>query len=442
MDGCPVGVLIPHFLQTLVDGDLEKSAQMLKVRNNLSSICGRVCAQEKQCEEKCVVGIKGEPVAIGALEAFVADWEIKQGLHLRGLAESKRPPTGKKVAVVGAGPAGLTCAGDLAKLGHQVTVFEALHIPGGVLMYGIPEFRLPRWVIRAEIDKVRAVGVEIRTDHLIGRTSTIDDLLEEYDAVFLGTGAGAPTFLNIPGETLNGVYSGNEFLTRVNLMRAAYFPEWDTPVFRPKSMVCVGGGDTSMDVVRTARRLGVDPVYLVYRRSEVEMPSLMRERGHAKPEGVIFMTLTAPTRIIGDERGFVKAIECIKMELGEPDAKGRRQPIPVPGSEFILETDSVVVAVGATPNPLITQTTPGLETVGSKRLILKVDSKKKTTRDKVWAGGDVITVSEASVIRAMGDARRAAAEIHKFLTGEAVPEEFVVSEEAPPDIRYAAALRP
>ena len=359
----------------------------------------------------CTLGKKFEPVAIGRLERFVADWELSKGVKI----PEKSQPNGKKVAVVGSGPAGLTVAADLAKLGYEVTIFEALHKPGGVLVYGIPEFRLPKRIVEAEVEYIKKLGVNIVCDVVVGKTVTVDELLEEFDAVFIGTGAGLPNWMNIPGENLNGVYSANEFLTRVNLMKAYLFPEYDTPIKIGKKVATIGGGNVAMDCARTALRLGAEESYIVYRRSEEEMPARLEEIERAKEEGVIFKLLTLPIRFIGDEKGWVKQMECVKMKLGEPDSSGRRKPIPIPGSEFLMDVDTVIVAIGQSPNPLIPKTTPDLKT-GRKGVIL-VDEKQKTSKAKVFAGGD-ITTGDATVIAAMGAGKRAAQAIHEFLSGK------------------------
>ncbi|HDS74191.1 MAG TPA: NADPH-dependent glutamate synthase, partial [Firmicutes bacterium] len=358
IDGCPVGIDIPAFIDYVAENDFAGGARRIKVDTNLPAICGRVCPQEKQCEERCIVGKKHKPVSIGALERFVADWERESGsVSVPEIAEA----TGKKVAVVGSGPAGLTAAGELARRGHAVTVFEALHEPGGVLVYGIPEFRLPKEIVRREVDSLRQMGVEIQLNALIGQAITVDELFNEgYDAVFIGTGAGLPHFLDIPGENLNGIYTANEFLTRVNLMKAYRFPEYHTPVYLGKRIAVFGGGNTAMDSARTSLRLGPDSVKLIYRRSEAEMPARLEEIHHGRDEGVEFVTLAAPLEFIGDEKGWLKAVRIIHMELGEPDASGRRRPIPIEGSEELLEIDTAIIAIGNGPNQLIPNTTPGL----------------------------------------------------------------------------------
>ncbi len=410
IEGCPVEVPIPDFIAKVAEKDFAGAIETLKEKNALPAICGRVCPQEAQCESRCVLLKKGDPVGIGRLERFVADWEMAKGVKPVKCA----PPTGKKVAVVGSGPAGLTVAADCAQAGHSVTMFEALHVPGGVLMYGIPEFRLPKAMVQAEINNLRKIGVDIQVDAVIGAIDTVDELLEQgYDAVFIGTGAGLPYFMDIPGENLNGVYSANEFLTRTNLMKAYLFPEYDTPIKVGKRVVTLGGGNVAMDCARTALRLGAEESYIVYRRSMAELPARIEEVHHAQEEGVIFNILTSPTKIMGNENSWVKSMECLKYELGEPDASGRRSPIPIKGSEFILECDTVVVAIGNGPNPLVPRTTKGLET--SKKGTIVADlSTGATTKPKVYAGGDIVT-GAATVIKAMGAGRIAARSICELL---------------------------
>ncbi|MBI4320972.1 MAG: NADPH-dependent glutamate synthase [Chloroflexi bacterium] len=408
--GCPVGVEIPQFIAHMREGDLPAAARVLKNKNNLPAICGRVCPQETQCESRCVIAKKGPPVAIGRLERFVADWERRQGVTLPKLP----PSTGRKVAVVGSGPAGLTAAADLARFGHSVTIFEALHVPGGVLSYGIPPFRLPRIVTEAEISYVRNLGVEIVPNWIIGKTYDLDEMFADgYDAVFLGTGAGLPCFTGVPGENLNGVYSANEFLVRVNLMKAYLFPSYDTPVKIGKRVAVVGAGNVAMDAARVALRLGAEHVYIVYRRSEDEIPARHEEATNAREEGVDFRLLSAPVRVLGDEKGWVAGLQCVQMELGEPDASGRRRPIPKPGSEFVLETDLVIVAIGTSPNPLIPRTTRGLET-GRHGTIMADLTTGATSKRGVWAGGDAVT-GAATVIEAMGAGKRAAEAINAYI---------------------------
>ena len=420
VEGCPVGVDIPAFIERLREGDLPGAARSLKADNNLPAICGRVCPQETQCEALCVLSKKHDPVAIGRLERYVADWDLA---HPSPPPEPP-PSTGQKVAVIGCGPAGLTCAGDLARYGHQVTIFESLHAPGGVLIYGIPEFRLPKHIVHAEVDYVRSLGVEIRMDTVIGKIYTLNELLEEqgYEAVFLGTGAGLPMFMHIPGENYNGVYSANEFLTRVNLMKAYLFPEWDTPVKVGSKVAVVGAGNVAMDASRCALRLGAEEVHIVYRRSAEEVPARAEEVHHAEEEGIIFDFLTNPVEIYGDEKGWVRGMRCIRMKLGEPDASGRRRPLPIEGSEFDIDVDMVVMALGTRPNPMVFTDSGGLERTRWGTVVADEETGK-TTKDRVWAGGDIVT-GAATVISAMGAGKRAAADIDHFLRGEAeaVPE--------------------
>lgn len=407
--GCPVNIEIPEFIAFIAEGNFEGAIKKIKEKNLLPSVCGRVCPQEDQCEKFCTLGKKNEPVAIGRLERFVADWERKSGkLNLPEIGA----PTGKKVAIVGAGPAGLTAAGDLRKQGHEVTVFEALHKPGGVLVYGIPEFRLPKEILDYEVNILEKMGVEIKTSYVIGLTETLEDLRERFDYIFIGTGAGLPYFMNIPGENLNGVYSANEFLTRSNLMKAYLFPKWDTPIKKPVNVAVIGGGNVAMDAARTALRLGAEKVYIVYRRSHAEMPARTEEIHHAEEEGIIFNLLQNPVKIEGDEQGWVKSIECIKMELGEPDASGRRRPVPVPNSEFSLPVDTVIIAIGQGPNPLIPNTTPELK-VGKWGNIEADEETGETSIPNVFAGGDVVS-GGATVILAMGAARKSATTLDNF----------------------------
>jgi glutamate synthase (NADPH/NADH) small chain len=406
-----VQVDIPGFIAKVAEGDFIGAARHIKKTNALPAVCGRVCPQEVQCEERCVRGKKGDPVAIGRLERFVADFE-------RATGDVFIPPrtasTGRKVAVVGSGPSGLTVAGDLIQLGYDVTIFEALHKPGGVLVYGIPEFRLPKAIVAAEVDYLQKLGVKIDTSFVVGKTSTVDELFEEgFDAVYLGTGAGLPTFMNIPGENLNGVYSANEYLTRSNLMKAYKFPEYDTPIVKGKNVAVVGGGNVAMDSVRTAMRLGADHVYLIYRRSRAEMPARIEEIHHAEEEGIELHLLTNPIRYIGNDKGWVVGVECLKMELGEPDESGRRRPVPMKGSEFVIDVDTVVVAIGAGANPLVQSTTPGLNT-NKWNYIVADEETGQTSREGVFAGGDIVT-GAATVILAMGAGRKAASAIHAYL---------------------------
>ncbi len=415
IEGCPVGVDIPEFIQALRDSDIAEAARVLKSKNALPAICGRVCPQESQCEASCTLAKKNAPIAIGRLERYVADWELNHSSGDKPDIEIA-PATGKRVAVVGTGPAGLTAAAELAKMGHSVTMYEALHVAGGVLMYGIPEFRLPKDIVQAEVNYVRSLGVEVKLDAVMGKMTTVDELLEEgYDAVFLGTGAGLPMFLNVPGENLKGIYSANEFLTRTNLMKAYLFPEYDTPIKLGKTVAVIGGGNVAMDAARCALRLGAPKVYIVYRRSREEMPARLEEVENAEEEGVEFKLLTNPVRFIGNDEHWVTAMECVVMELGEPDESGRRRPVPQPGSEYQMDVDTVVVALGTTPNPLVPTTTTGLET--SKRGTVVADPDTgKTTKPGVWAGGDVVTGS-ATVISAMGAGKAAAASIDEYLKG-------------------------
>ena len=412
INGCPVNVRIPEFIQLVAEEKFMEAYEVIRSTNALPAVCGRVCPQETQCEEKCVRGIKGEPVAIGRLERFVADYAMAHDCQ----PAKPLPDNGKKVAIVGSGPAGLTCAGDLRKLGYGVTIFEALHTPGGVLVYGIPEFRLPKQLVRDEIQTLLDIGVKIETNMVVGRSITLDELLNEegYSAVFVGSGAGLPRFQGIPGENLNGVYSANEFLTRINLMKAYHFPESDTPVQVGKNAAVVGGGNVAMDAARSAKRLGAEHVYIVYRRGEAEMPARVEEVHHAKEEGIIFKMLTNPTEILGDENGHVKGMTCVEMELGEPDASGRRRPVVKAGSEHTIDVDTVVIAIGNSPNPLIKNTTPGLATEKWGGIIVD-EATGKTSRDHVYAGGDTVT-GAATVILAMGAGKTAAAAIHEELS--------------------------
>ena len=405
VDGCPVNVRIPEFIAKIVERDYEGAYQVIHQTSSLPAVCGRVCPQESQCEMHCVRGKKGDPVGIGRLERFVADWHNAHSTE----AAAVPAPNGHKVAVIGSGPAGLTCAGDLAKKGYEVTVFEALHLAGGVLVYGIPEFRLPKAIVQKEVDGLKAMGVKVETNTVVGRTITIDELMEEngFEAVFVGSGAGLPMFMHIPGENLKGVYSANEFLTRSNLMKA-YLPTSKTPIRTGKKVAVVGGGNVAMDAARSALRLGAETVYIVYRRGMAELPARKEEVEHAEEEGIIFKTLCNPVAIHPDEDGFVHSMTCIEMELGEPDASGRRRPIEKPGSEFELEVDTVIMSLGTSPNPLIRSTTPGLET--NKKGGIIVDENEMSTRENVFAGGDAVT-GAATVILAMGAGKKAAAAI-------------------------------
>jgi glutamate synthase (NADPH/NADH) small chain len=413
-EGCPVGVDIPDFIRAIREDNMPEAVRILKSKNALPGICGRVCPQESQCEATCTLAKKEAPIAIGRLERFVADWERAN----MGAAKPPKPPkpTGKKIAVVGSGPAGLTAAADLAKLGHSVNIFEALHVAGGVLMYGIPEFRLPKAIVRNEVDYVASLGVTIELDSVVGKLATIDELLANgFDAVFLGTGAGLPMFLGYPSENLNGIYSANEFLTRVNLMKAYLFPSYDTPVKIGKKVAVIGGGNVAMDSARCALRLGADKVYIVYRRSEAEMPARREEVENAQEEGIEFRLLTNPKKFLGDDKNWVVGMECYQMELGEPDASGRRSPIVKEGSEFVIDVDEVIVALGTRPNPLIASTTPGLDTTRHGTVVAD-EATGKTVKDRVWAGGDIVT-GAATVISAMGAGKAAAADMDKFLRG-------------------------
>lgn len=410
--GCPVEINIPAFIMKTAQGEFEEAYQIISKDSSLPAVCGRVCPQETQCELVCVRGIKGEPVGIGRLERFVADWHIE---HVKD-KPVKPAPNGHKVAVIGSGPAGLTCAGDLAKKGYDVTVFEALHTAGGVLVYGIPEFRLPKAIVQKEIDALKELGVTIKTNMVIGRSLSVDELLEQegFEAVFIGSGAGLPTFMHIPGENLKGVYSANEYLTRVNLMKA-YRPDTATPIKKSSKVAVVGGGNVAMDAARCAKRLGAEEVYIIYRRSEEELPARAEEVEHAKEEGIIFKLLNNPVRILGDEQLCVTGIECLKMELGEPDESGRRRPVPVEGSEWTIPLDTVIMAIGTSPNPLIKSTTKGLETQKWGGIIAE-DPSGKTSRDHIYAGGDAVT-GAATVILAMGAGKNAAKAIDEELSG-------------------------
>ncbi|MBN1494086.1 MAG: NADPH-dependent glutamate synthase [Candidatus Omnitrophica bacterium] len=410
VQGCPVGIDIPGFIKRIEEGKFIEAALKIKETNILPAVCGRVCPQEDQCEKECILALKGEAVAIGRLERFVADYERAQGMVA---LPSLPPSTGKKVGVIGAGPAGLTAAADLIKMGHSVTIFEALHEPGGVLTYGIPEFRLPKAIVEAEVDYLKKLGVTIKTDYVIGYVKTVDELLDSgYDAIFIGSGAGLPSFMGIPGENLVGVYSANEYLTRSNLMKSFRFPEYETPPIRSNNAVVVGGGNVAMDAARSALRNGAKTT-VVYRRSRTEMPARIEEIHHAEEEGIDFRLLTNPVRIIGNESGRVTHIECVRMELGEPDSSGRRRPLAINGSEFSIACDTVIVAIGNRPNPIIARTTPGLET--TKWGTIKVNEETlETTKKGVFAGGDIVT-GAATVILAMGQARIAARSIDAYL---------------------------
>jgi len=412
-EGCPVEINIPGFVKAVLDGNMPEAVRILKDKNSLPGICGRVCPQETQCEQACTLAKKGAPIAIGRLERYVADWE-RAHPEIREQQKGQISFNGKKVAVIGSGPAGLTCAADLAKLGYRVTIFEALHVAGGVLMYGIPEFRLPKIIVQGEVGYVKSLGVEIKLNHVIGKIATIDELLENgFDAVFLAPGAGAPMFLDIPGENLSDIYSANEFLTRTNLMKAYRFPEYDTPIQVGRRVAVFGAGNVAMDASRCALRLGAEEVYIIYRRSKAEMPARLEERENAEEEGVIFKLLTNPSRFLGDERGRVRAVELHEMALGEPDASGRPRPIRKPGSEFIMEIDTAIPALGTRPNPIIPSTTKGLE-LTKWGTVLTDGATERTSKDRVWCGGDMAT-GAATVISAMGAGRRAATDIDKCL---------------------------
>ena len=411
VSGCPVNVKIPEFIELISKGDFKAAYEKITETNSFPAVCGRVCPQERQCEGKCVRGIKGESVAIGRLERFVADWHRKNCEFGSFSTESKN----KKVAIIGAGPAGLSCAGDLAKMGYKVTIFEAFHTAGGVLVYGIPEFRLPKSIVAHEIEGLKKLGVEIMTDMVIGKVLSVDEVIEMgYEAVFIGSGAGLPMFMGIDGEDSVGVYSANEFLTRINLMKA-YLDDYDTPIKKSKSVAIIGGGNVAMDAARCAVRLGTDHVYVIYRRGEEEMPARKEEIHHAKEEGIEFKYLSNPTRILSDENGYVKGISCIKMQLGEPDASGRRRPEEIIGSDFEIQVDSVIMALGTSPNPLIRSTTKGLET--NKKGCFIVNEDMKTTKEGVYAGGDAVT-GAATVILAMGAGKTAAKSIDEYLSGK------------------------
>jgi len=416
--GCPVGIDIPGFVKLIADGKFEEAADKILLVNALPAICGRVCPQETQCEVLCLLGKKGDALSIGNLERFAADWKRE-----RGTCPLPPPatPTGRKVAVVGSGPAGLTCAGELISRGHAVTIFEAFHKTGGVLVYGIPEFRLPKAIVSDEVGRLEARGVKIVTSAVVGKLETVDELLAEFDAVFIGVGAGAPMFLGVPGEDLLGVYSANEYLTRTNLMRAYDRERADTPILRMKRVAVVGGGNVAMDSARTALRLGAEKVYIVYRRSRTELPARAAEVHHAEQEGIEFRLLCNPSRIIGNEQGWVTGIECVRQELGEPDASGRRRPVPVKGSEFVLDVDAVVVAIGNRPNPIVPQTTPDMKT-NKWGLIVADEMSGRTTKARVWSGGDIVT-GAATVISAMGAGQAAARDIDKYVMS-AEPREW------------------
>lgn len=410
VEGCPVNVRIPEFIAKIAEGEFEQAYQIITATNSLPAVCGRVCPQESQCEGKCVRGIKGESVAVGRLERFAADFHRENSAKEETI---KTPETnGHRVAVIGSGPAGLTCAGDLARLGYEVTVFEAFHKAGGVLVYGIPEFRLPKAIVQGEIDKLMENGVKVVTNAVVGRAMSVDELFGEgFEAVFIGSGAGLPQFLNIPGENLLGVYSANEYLTRINLMKA-YLPEYDTPIKKAKRVAVVGGGNVAMDAARCAKRMGAEEVYIVYRRSQEELPARKEEVHHAMEEEIVFKLLNNPVAVLGDDNGFVRGLECLRMELGEPDESGRRRPVEIKGSNFALDVDAVIIAIGTSPNPLLKSTTEGLET--NRRGCIVADENAATSREGVFAGGDAVT-GAATVILAMGAGKTAAESIDKFI---------------------------
>ena len=408
MEGCPVEIDIPCFIKYISEGDFDKAVEIIKAKNSLPAVSGRVCPYEEQCEGVCTIKKIGEPVGIGRLERFIADYERKKGVKDPKEVKS----SGKKAAIIGAGPAGLTCAGDLAKMGHEVTVFEAFHAPGGVLMYGIPEFRLPKEIVKAEVEYIKKLGVDIKYDVVVGKTISTEELLDKYDAVFVGTGAGLPRFLNIPGENLDGIYSANEFLTRVNMMKAYKFPEYDTPIKIGDVVATFGAGNVAMDSARTALRLGAKKSYIIYRRSNVEMPARNEEIEHGKEEGIIFKLLTNPIRFIGDDKGQLKQVECIKMKLGEPDESGRRRPIPIPDSEELIDIDTAIIAIGQNPNPLIPQTMKGLKI--EKWGNIATDEDGRTNIPGLFAGGDIAT-GAATVILAMGAGKRAARTMNDYM---------------------------
>lgn len=413
VDGCPVNIDIPAFIKKIKEGDFIGAVRIIKEDNPLPAVCGRVCPQEEQCEQRCVVGIKGEPVAIGRLERFVADYEAKQGLSEKPEIKEKK---NKKVAIIGSGPAGLVCASELAKMGYDVTIFESLHEAGGVLIYGIPEFRLPKEIVKREVEYIKSLGVKLVTNFCVGRTRTIDELMNEdgFEAVFIGTGAGLPRFMHIPGENLLGIYSANEFLTRINLMKAYKFPEYDTPVKVGNRVAVIGGGNVAMDSARSALRAGAEKVMVLYRRTRKEMPARIEEIENAEEEGIEFHFLVTPVRYIGDENGWVKEVEVIKMKLGEPDESGRRRPIPIEGSEFTIPVDTVVVAIGQIPTPIIAKTTPGLEVHPRWGTLIANQKTGATTRPGIFAGGDVVT-GAATVILAAGAGKTAAKYIDYYL---------------------------
>ena len=411
VQGCPVDVPIPEFIKLIKEKDYVGASKKIKEKNALPAVCGRVCPQENQCQQMCVLGKMGDPISIGRLERFASDYERKQGVTI---PEAQKTGVTGKVAIVGSGPAGLTVAADLVQRGHEVVMFESLHLPGGVLMYGIPEFRLPKEIVQTEVDYIKKLGVDVKTNYTIGRIYTIDELFADgFDAIFVGSGAGLPRFMRIPGENLGGVYSANEFLIRVNLMKGYLFPEYDTPIRIGKNVAVIGGGNVAMDSARCSLRLGAEKVYIVYRRSREELPARAEEAENAEEEGIIFRLLTNPTKFVGDESGWVNGMECIKMELGEPDASGRRRPVPVEGSEFLMDIDTAIIAIGQTPNPLIQRTTDGLETTKWGTIVTQ-EEDGATTKEGVYAGGDVVS-GAATVISAMGAGKTAAKGIHEYI---------------------------
>lgn len=411
VEGCPADVHIPQFIDKIIDENIEEAFKEIKITNALPAVCGRVCPQEEQCEEKCVMTKKGKPIAIGRLERFVADWAKEHGIVDKEIEPNIKK--NKRVAIVGSGPAGLACAADLANYGYDVEIFEALHKAGGVLVYGIPEFRLPKSIVQYEVSQIESMGVKIHTDHVIGYVKSVDELVNEYDAVFLANGAGAPSFLGIPGENLNGVYSASEFLTRSNLMRAFDFPNYDTPINVGERVIVIGGGNVAMDAVRTAKRLGAKEAIIVYRRSRTELPARAEEVEHAEEEGIIFKLLTNPVRILGDDNGNVVGMECVQMELGEPDDSGRRRPIEIKGSNFEMKADNVIIAIGQNANPIVARSATGVET-NKWGYFVADEETGKTTHPKVWAGGDIVT-GAATVILAVGAGKKAASSIKEYL---------------------------
>lgn len=426
VEGCPVNIDIPGFIKAIEEKDFRGAFNVIKTTNSLPAVCGRVCPQESQCEELCILGKKGDPVAIGCLERFVADYERDRD-RVAPVPPDKE--TGRKVAIIGSGPAGLTAAGEMRRMGHDVTIFEAFHSPGGVLVYGIPEFRLPKEIVHYEISALEQIGVKLVRNRVVGMSETIDDLMRQgFETVFIGSGAGLPLFLNIPGENLIGVYTANEYLTRTNLMKAYRFPEYDTPIIKGRNVAVFGGGNVAMDSARTAKRLGAENVYIIYRRSKTELPARAEEVHHAEEEGIIFQLLSNPTRFLGDEKGRLAGVECLQMKLGEPDKSGRPRPVPVEGSEFVVDIDLAIIAIGNSPNPIIQRTTAGLETTRWGTIVAN-EKTMQTTKPGVFAGGDVVT-GAATVILAMGAGRTAAQAMHKYLMGEPLEEEAEAEETA------------